>query len=79
MRARPARIMAELRSEYGLTVRDAWAVYRGVRDTLPGKLSLAALDRYSGKVRRVVRDMLEPMPEDFDYDYEWEITVEYEG
>lgn len=79
MRARPSRIMAEIRSEYGLTVRQAWAVYRDFRDQLPGKPSLANLERHRVSVQGLVLDRFgEPYP-DIDYDSEWEVTVEYEG
>lgn len=88
MRARPPRIMAEIRKEYELSVRDAWQVYREFRDVLKesgAKPSLAALGREEQTVKGIVEEVTAPPPEDFyddglsDYDYDYEITVAYEG
>lgn len=86
MRARPARVMAEIRDTYNLGVRDAWQVYRQFRDELKSegkKPSLAALSRDEKLVNGIVADVTRPIDEDFrdyeDYDYDWEVTVEYEG
>lgn len=84
MRASAARIMAEIRHENGLTVRDAWEVYRGFRDNISGKPSLAGLERNSRLVREIVDDVRRGFPEesyeDFvDYEdfYDWEVTAYY--
>lgn len=88
MRARPARIMAVIRHEHGLTVKDAWAVYRNARDFMAAKgekPSLAALTgngRYADRVEEVAIAIKEPLDDWVDY-YEgesdlWEITGIYE-
>lgn len=84
MRAHPARIMAEIRSEHGLTVREAWEVYRGYRDNAPGKPSLAGLHRHERLVKEIANDVRRGFPEEMYEDYpddfyDWEVTVEYEG
>jgi hypothetical protein len=85
MRAYPARIMAEIRSDYNLSVREAWAVYRDMRDylkTRDEKPSLAALERHKGPLNEIVEIKTIPLgdePTDYD-DYEsdyWEITSLY--
>lgn len=81
MRAKPARIMAEIRADYGLSVRDAWSAYRGFRDSITGKPSLAALGRNERMVRDLVSDIrgedYEPEDFDSDYGYDWEVTGIY--
>lgn len=83
MRASPSRIMAELREQGDLSVSQAWAAYREMRDWLAErdeKPSLAALERHSRATARVIRDV-SAAPEyldEPDYDF-WELTAEYEG
>lgn len=82
MRARAARIMAEIRSDHGLTVGEAWHVYRRFRDNMTEKPSLASLGRHKRQVNEFVEGVREPPPEEFPEDfgeYDWEVTVEYEG
>lgn len=88
MRAAPARIMAVIRHEHGLTVKDSWAVYRNARDFMASRgerPSLAALTgkgRYADRVEQVAISIKAPADDWFDY-YEgesdiWEITGIYE-
>lgn len=88
MRAPPARIMAAIRHEHDLTVKDAWAAYRNARDFMAHKgekPSLAALTgkgRYANRVEEFAISVKAPDSDWFDY-YEgesdiWEITGIYE-
>lgn len=81
MRARPSQIMAQLRKEGDLGVKDAWSAYRLLRDRLSQegeRMSFAALKRHprltSGAVKLAAGEMLEPDENDF-----WELTVNYAG
>ena len=88
LRAAPSRIMATIRHEHGLTVRDAWAIYRDARDFMASKgekPSLAALTgngRYAGRVEEIAIAIKQPLDDSGDY-YEgesdiWEITGIYD-
>jgi len=80
MRARASRIMAEIRHDNGLTVREAWQVYRGFRDNIAGKPSLAGLERHARLVREIVGDVRGGFPDEDYPDYgqeDWEVTVAY--
>lgn len=84
MRASPARIMATIRAEHGLSVQDAWFVYRDLRDYLKRdgeKPSLAAVARNAERVEAVAMSAKAPQDDWFDYyegeSAEWEITGIY--
>lgn len=82
-RATASQVMAEIRSDHNLSVKDAWQVYREFRDALGSrKPSLRALSQEASRVEAIVGNVLAPYDE-YDeppeYDYDWEVTAYYEG
>lgn len=56
-RAHPSSIMAEIRATHGLTVKQAWKVYRFVRDLLDEPLSFRKLKRYADTIQAAAHDV----------------------